>query len=224
MAQASLVRQGEVTATELVTWAIERIERLNPTLNAVITPMYEQALAAAATLTTAPARCRGCRSWSRTSSPRSPGFRSARDPASCAAWSPTSDCELVRRLQRAGLIIVGKTNTPEFGMAPTCEPGRVRPHPQPVGHHQFDQRIQRRLGRRGRVADGADRARQRPRRLAALPRLGLRAVRAQAHPRPQPARSRVRGRGQRLGLRARADPHRPRQRRAARRHRRSRTR
>ena len=50
VAQASLVRRGEVTATELVTWAIDRIERLNPALNAVITPMYEQALAAAATL------------------------------------------------------------------------------------------------------------------------------------------------------------------------------
>src|SRR5205814_9756829 len=30
--------------------------------------------------------------------------------------------ELGRRLRRAGLVIVGKTNTPEFGMVPTCEP------------------------------------------------------------------------------------------------------
>ena len=44
------------------------------------------------------------------------------------------DSELVRRLRRAGLIILGKTNTPEFGMAPTCEPVAVRPDPQPVGH------------------------------------------------------------------------------------------
>ena len=48
VAQAELVRRGEVTAAELVGWAIERIEDLNPILNAVITPMYEQALAAAA--------------------------------------------------------------------------------------------------------------------------------------------------------------------------------
>ena len=48
VAQADLVRRGEVTSTELVQWAIERIELLNPTLNAVITPLCDQALAAAA--------------------------------------------------------------------------------------------------------------------------------------------------------------------------------
>jgi len=46
-AQAELVSRKEVTALELVEAAIERIERLNPTLNAVVTPMYEQARAAA---------------------------------------------------------------------------------------------------------------------------------------------------------------------------------
>ena len=45
---AELVRRGEVSTPDLTRWAIERIEALNPTLNAVITPMYEQALAAAA--------------------------------------------------------------------------------------------------------------------------------------------------------------------------------
>jgi amidase len=46
-AQAELVRRKEVKAIELVDAAIERIERLNPTLNAVVTPMYEQARRAA---------------------------------------------------------------------------------------------------------------------------------------------------------------------------------
>src|SRR5689334_2221964 len=32
------------------------------------------------------------------------------------------DSELVLRLRRAGLVILGKTNTPEFGMVPFCEP------------------------------------------------------------------------------------------------------
>ena len=50
VAQADLVRRGEVTPAELVGWAIERIEDLNPTLNAVITPMYDQALSAAAAI------------------------------------------------------------------------------------------------------------------------------------------------------------------------------
>ena len=46
-AQAGLVRSKQVSATELVTSAIERIEALNPTLNAVIHPMFEQAHKAA---------------------------------------------------------------------------------------------------------------------------------------------------------------------------------
>ena len=47
VAQAELVRRGEVTPLQLVEWAIERIEALNPTLNAVVTPMFERALDAA---------------------------------------------------------------------------------------------------------------------------------------------------------------------------------
>ena len=43
--QAALVRRGELTASDLVACAISRIERLNPTLNAVVTAAFEQALA-----------------------------------------------------------------------------------------------------------------------------------------------------------------------------------
>ena len=120
VAQAELVRRGEVTAAELVGWAIERIEDLNPILNAVITPMYDQALAAAAMTPSAGlagvpylvkdliAEVAGV--------PFSGGSRFLRGHVS------PFDSELVLRLRRAGLVIVGKTNTPEFGMAPTCEP------------------------------------------------------------------------------------------------------
>ena len=41
MAQAELVRNNEIQPIELVEAAVERIERLNPTLNAVVTPMYD---------------------------------------------------------------------------------------------------------------------------------------------------------------------------------------
>jgi amidase len=47
-AQAALVREGEVSAAELVESAIERIERLNPELGAVVVPLYDQARAAVA--------------------------------------------------------------------------------------------------------------------------------------------------------------------------------
>jgi amidase len=118
-AQAALVRTGEVTATELVTWAIERIERLDPALNAVVTRAFEAALAVAATAPAGPfggvpyllkdlvAEMAGvpCREGSRY----------------LRGHVPTADSELVRRLRSAGLVILGKTATPEFGMVPTCE-------------------------------------------------------------------------------------------------------
>ena len=121
VAQAELVRRGEVTAAELVGWAIERIEDLNPILNAVITPMYDQALAAAA-MTPSTGRLAGVPYLVKdliaevAGVPFSEGSRFLRGHVS------HFDSELVLRLRRAGLIIVGKTNTPEFGMAPTCEP------------------------------------------------------------------------------------------------------
>ncbi|MFZ2419092.1 MAG: hypothetical protein WAW22_11330, partial [Smithellaceae bacterium] len=46
---AGLVRKKEVTPLELVESAIKRIEKLNPALNAVITPMYDLARNAAKT-------------------------------------------------------------------------------------------------------------------------------------------------------------------------------
>ena len=46
-AQAELVRSKQLKPIELVDAAIERIERLNPALNAVITPMFELARTAA---------------------------------------------------------------------------------------------------------------------------------------------------------------------------------
>lgn len=43
-AQAQLLRRREMTAVELVEAAIEGVERLNPEINAVVTPVYERAL------------------------------------------------------------------------------------------------------------------------------------------------------------------------------------
>jgi len=47
IAQAELVRRRELTPLELVDAAIARIERVNPTINAVITSLFEEARAAA---------------------------------------------------------------------------------------------------------------------------------------------------------------------------------
>ena len=120
-AQAELVRRREVKAIELVDAAIERIERLNPTLNAVVTPMYEQA-----------------RTTATSEMPHGPfagvpfllkdllasygGVRMTLGSTFLRDFVPDHDSELVARLKRAGLVILGKTNTPEFGILPTTEP------------------------------------------------------------------------------------------------------
>ncbi len=117
--QAELVRRGEVSARELVEWAIERIERLNPSLNAVITPMYERALASVAT---AIGPFAGVPYLLKDLVVEVAGTRFTEGSAFLRDNVSTVDSALVTRLERAGLVLVGKTNCPEFGMVPTVEP------------------------------------------------------------------------------------------------------
>jgi len=129
-AQADLVRRKEVKAIELVDAAIERIERLNPLLNAVVTPMYEQARAAAASplpngpFAGVPFLLKDLLA-SYAGVPMTSGSAFLRD------FVPDHDSDLVVRLKRAGLIILGKTNTPEFGILPTTEPHLFGPTRNP---------------------------------------------------------------------------------------------
>lgn len=120
-AQAELVRRKDVKPIELVDAAIERIERLNPKLNAVITPMYEQAREAAqGVLPEGPFR--GVPFLLKDLVASYAGVRMAWGSAFLRDFIPGHDSELVSRLKRAGFVIVGKTNTPEFGILPTTEP------------------------------------------------------------------------------------------------------
>ncbi len=119
--QAALVRNGEVAATELVEGAIERIERLNPVLGAVVTTLYDQARAAVAA--SPPSGPFGGVPYllkdlvvEIEGTPFHEGSEFLRGNVS------TFTSELVHRLRRAGLVVLGRTNTPEFGMVPTCEP------------------------------------------------------------------------------------------------------
>jgi amidase len=129
-ALADLVRRREVQPLELITAAIERIEELNPALNAVVTRMYDQArIAANGRLPDGPftgvpfllkdvlAAYRGV--------PLTSGASLLRQ------FTPDHDSELVVRLKRSGLIVLGKTNTPEFGLAPTTEPVAFGPTRNP---------------------------------------------------------------------------------------------
>jgi amidase len=120
-AQAELVRRGEVEPLELVDTAIERIGRLNPRLNAVVTPMYEAArVAAVGELPEGPFT--GVPFLLQDLMAECAGIRLTEGSAFLMDFVSGHDSELVARLKRAGLVIVGKTNTPEFGLLPTTEP------------------------------------------------------------------------------------------------------
>ncbi|MDI6873433.1 amidase [Candidatus Solincola sp.] len=129
-AQAELVRKGEVSPAELVEAAIRRVERLNPELNAVVTPMFERALEEAkgklpeGPFTGVPFLLKDLLAAYR-------GVRMTFGSAFFEDYVPDFDSELVARLKRAGLVIIGKTNTPEFGILPTTEPHLFGPTRNP---------------------------------------------------------------------------------------------
>jgi amidase len=123
-AQAELVRRKEISPRELVDAAIARIERLNPRLNAVITPLFEKARAHAASAALPNGPFRGVPFLMKDLDSASGG-----DPMHCGMkvlrdinWTETNDSYLVEKFRAAGLVCVGKSNTPELGLAVTTEP------------------------------------------------------------------------------------------------------
>ncbi len=128
--QAELVRRGEVTPAELVEAAIRRVEGLNPRLNAVITPVFERALEEArgklpeGPFTGVPFLLKDLLAAYR-------GVPMTFGSAFFREYVPDFDSELVVRLKKAGLVIIGKTNTPEFGILPTTEPRLFGPTRNP---------------------------------------------------------------------------------------------
>ncbi len=121
IAQAELVRKKEIAPAELVEGAIARIERLNPSLNAVITPMYDQARQkASGPMPDGPFA--GVPFLMKDIIALYAGVRMAMGTALLSSFVPDHDSELTVRYKRTGLITLGKTNTPELGLLPTTEP------------------------------------------------------------------------------------------------------
>jgi amidase len=116
-AQAELVRRREVKPLELVDAAIGRIERFNPTLNAVVTPLFEQARAA----DPPDGPFRGVPFLVKDLQATCAGVRHTAGSRLLADFVAPMDTELVTRFRAAGLVILGTTNTPEFGILPTAE-------------------------------------------------------------------------------------------------------
>ncbi len=116
---AALLRGGKTSPVDLTRLCLERIEKLNPRLNAFVTVTADRALAEAKTL----------EAEARAGKWRGPlhgipiGLKDLYDTAgvrttACSRqWAgrvPSKDAEVVRRLKAAGAIVLGKTNMDEF--------------------------------------------------------------------------------------------------------------
>jgi amidase len=121
--QAELVRAGKMSAAELVEAAIARIEKVNPELNAVIHPLFEEARReAAGELPDGPFRgvpmvLKDLLCYS-AGHPFHEGMRFLKEQG----WTEDEDQYLAAKFRAAGFVFVGKTNTPELGILPACEP------------------------------------------------------------------------------------------------------
>lgn len=129
-AQADLVRRGEITARELVDASIDAIEALNPQLNAVITPLFDEARCAAESeIPDGPLR--GVPFLLKDLGAPQAGIRMTGGSRLLIDNIADEDSELTRRYRQAGLIVLGRTNTPEMGLLPTTEPTLFGPTHNP---------------------------------------------------------------------------------------------
>src|SRR2546430_8013116 len=132
-AQPELVRSGQLSPVELVDAAINRIEKLNPELNAVIHPRFDQARdeVTAAALPDGPFR--GVPTLFKDlmcaveGEPYHEGMRFLKEND----YRPHYTDNLVQRFREAGFICCGRTNTPELGLVPTTAPAASGPTPNP---------------------------------------------------------------------------------------------
>jgi len=117
---AELIAKKEISAREVVDEAIARAEALNPVLNAIVFKAFNQARERALSdlprgpFTGVPILLKDMRAGAKGMPIRN---GSRMNPAVLAA----NDSTLVARYRAAGLIPMGKTNVPEFGILPTTE-------------------------------------------------------------------------------------------------------
>ena len=131
IAQAAMIRRGECSPLELVDEAIARIERVNPSINAVIHERFERARHEAKLVAKGPFR--GVPIVVKDSTcpiagePLHEGLQVAKD----AGYRAPANSWLTDRLIGAGFIIVGRTNVPELCTHTTTEPAAYGPTRNP---------------------------------------------------------------------------------------------
>ncbi len=132
-AQAELIRSGEAQPIELVDAAIDRIEKSNAAINAVIIPLFEQARDRIRKGVIGDGPFRGVPFLVKDLD-----ITTAGDPTYCgtkflreADYRAPHDSHLAACFAAAGFVNLGKTNTPELGLSVTTEPESYGPTRNP---------------------------------------------------------------------------------------------
>ena len=128
---AALVRGGEVSSRELTEAALERIEALQPELNAFVYTDPDGALTAADAVEAGDERPFAGVPIAVKDTAAVAGMPHTLGSDAFGDYVPAHDAFVVRRLREAGFVIVGKTNLPEFGILPVTEPRRFGPTRNP---------------------------------------------------------------------------------------------
>ena len=118
---STAIRKGEVSSQEVTEKAIEVAELMNPDLNALVLTNYDNARSfAAGKLPETPVS--GVPFYLKDVNQFSHDMPTTFSCRFFESASPKEDSELVRRWRQAGLVFLGKTNTPEFAEDFVCEP------------------------------------------------------------------------------------------------------
>jgi amidase len=128
---AGLVRAGEVSATELVQESLDRIEELDPELNAFVDVFAEDALAGAAAIAPGDERPFAGVPIAIKNNRAIAGRRLTFGSDFMGDWEAPYDHNVVRRLRDAGCVIVGATTLPEWGILPWTNTKRFGPTRNP---------------------------------------------------------------------------------------------
>jgi amidase len=124
---ATLIHTGQVSSAELVGAALERIEALQPSINAFTHVDAEGAMATAETITSDDSRPFAGVPIAIKDTAAVAGMPHTMGSDIFGDFVPGHDAFLVRRLRDAGFVLVGKTSMPEFGILPVSEPRRFGP-------------------------------------------------------------------------------------------------
>lgn len=118
---AALIRRRQISAAEVLEEAIRKVEQLNPQLNAVVQKHYDLARTQVSR-SAGSGPLAGVPFLLKDLGVRLDGTVTSGGSRSLQGMKSKVDSELVNRYKAAGLVVFGKTNTPEFGMALTTEP------------------------------------------------------------------------------------------------------